>query len=331
MNNKISLKDIAELAGVTKMTVSRYIRTPEKVSKETAKAISDIIEEINYVPKRAPGIQLNAQSFTIGVLIPSFQNQIFADILAGIESVTSGNKYQPLIANFNYSKESEEEVIINLLSYNIDGIILTEKLHTQRTMKFLRAAKIPIVETMDISGDRLDMAIGFDNRQAAFDMVTTMLRKRLRQHIVYLGSKNDPRDEQRYQGYSEAMRQRGLQSHRVNPQSISSVNLGSTLMKDTLEAFPQLDGVFCSNDDIAVGALMFCQENNISVPDEVAIAGFHGLEIGRQLRHHLSTIITPRFHIGRTAASMLISKLKNDVDIPSTVDMGYQVYEGATI
>ncbi|EFK0624547.1 TPA: DUF853 family protein [Escherichia coli] len=199
-NHRISLQDIATLAGVTKMTVSRYIRSPKKVAKETGERIAKIMEEINYIPNRAPGMLLNAQSYTLGILIPSFQNQLFADILAGIESVTSVHNYQTLIANYNYDRDSEEESVINLLSYNIDGIILSEKYHTIRTVKFLRSATIPVVELMDVQGERLDMEVGFDNRQAAFDMVCTMLDKRVRRKILYLGSKDDTRDEQRYQG-----------------------------------------------------------------------------------------------------------------------------------
>ncbi|MWP35253.1 LacI family DNA-binding transcriptional regulator, partial [Escherichia coli] len=177
-NHRISLQDIATLAGVTKMTVSRYIRSPKKVAKETGERIAKIMEEINYIPN---------------------------DILAGIESVTSVHNYQTLIANYNYDRDSEEESVINLLSYNIDGIILSEKYHTIRTVKFLRSATIPVVELMDVQGERLDMEVGFDNRQAAFDMVCTMLDKRVRRKILYLGSKDDTRDEQRYQGYCDAM------------------------------------------------------------------------------------------------------------------------------
>ncbi|MCV5473603.1 helix-turn-helix domain-containing protein, partial [Escherichia coli] len=76
-NHRISLQDIATLAGVTKMTVSRYIRSPKKVAKETGERIAKIMEEINYIPNRAPGMLLNAQSYTLGILIPSFQNQLF--------------------------------------------------------------------------------------------------------------------------------------------------------------------------------------------------------------------------------------------------------------
>ncbi|EDT1604648.1 TPA: positive regulator of L-idonate catabolism [Salmonella enterica subsp. houtenae] len=195
---------------------------------------AQIMEEINYIPNRAPAMLLNAQSYSLGVLIPFFQNQLFADILAGIESVTSGHNYQTLMANYNYDRDSEEESVINLLSYNIDGIILSEKYHTLRTVKFLRSTPLPIVELMDIQGDRLDMEVGFDNRQAAFDMVSTLLDKRRRRKILYLGSKDDIRDEQRYHGYCDAMTRRGLAPLRINPRAISSIHLGIQLMRDAL-------------------------------------------------------------------------------------------------
>ena len=330
-NHRISLQDIATLAGVTKMTVSRYIRSPKKVAKETGERIAQIMEEINYIPNRAPAMLLNAQSYTLGVLIPSFQNQLFADILAGIESVTSDHNYQTLIANYNYDRESEEESVINLLSYNIDGIILSEKYHTLRTVKFLRSANIPVVELMDIQGDRLDMEVGFDNRQAAFDMVSTMLDKRQRRKILYLGSKDDVRDEQRYRGYCDAMTRRGLVPLRVNPRSISSIHLGTQMMRDALAAHPDLDGVFCTNDDIAMGALLLCRELDLAVPEQISIAGFHGLEMGRQMIPSLASVITPRFDIGRMAAQMLLSNIKNNDQNHNTVDLGYQIYHGNTL
>ncbi|EOM8300451.1 DNA-binding transcriptional regulator IdnR [Escherichia coli] len=330
-NHRISLQDIATLAGVTKMTVSRYIRSPKKVAKETGERIAKIMEEINYIPNRAPGMLLNAQSYTLGILIPSFQNQLFADILAGIESVTSEHNYQTLIANYNYDRDSEEESVINLLSYNIDGIILSEKYHTIRTVKILRSATIPVVELMDVQGERLDMEVGFDNRQAAFDMVCTMLEKRVRHKILYLGSKDDTRDEQRYQGYCDAMMLHNLSPLRMNPRAISSIHLGMQLMRDALSANPDLDGVFCTNDDIAMGALLLCRERNLAVPEQISIAGFHGLEIGRQMIPSLASVITPRFDIGRMAAQMLLSKIKNNDHNHNTVDLGYQIYQGNTL
>ena len=127
-NHRISLQDIATLAGVTKMTVSRYIRSPKKVAKETGERIAKIMEEINYIPNRAPGMLLNAQSYTLGILIPSFQNQLFADILAGIESVTSEHNYQTLIANYNYDRDSEEESVITCSLITLTGLFFRKNI-----------------------------------------------------------------------------------------------------------------------------------------------------------------------------------------------------------
>lgn len=178
---------------------------------------------------------------------------------------------------------------------------------------------------------RLDMEVGFDNRQAAFDMVCTMLEKRVRHKILYLGSKDDTRDEQRYQGYCDAMMLHNLSPLRMNPRAISSIHLGMQLMRDALSANPDLDGVFCTNDDIAMGALLLCRERNLAVPEQISIAGFHGLEIGRQMIPSLASVITPRFDIGRMAAQMLLSKIKNNDHNHNTVDLGYQIYHGNTL
>ncbi|WP_437612166.1 DNA-binding transcriptional regulator IdnR [Erwinia sp. V71] len=329
-SHRISLQDIATLAGVTKMTVSRYLRTPEKVAAATGEKIAQIIEEINYVPNRAPEMLLSAKSYTIGVLIPSFKNQIFADLLAGIEAATKEGRYQTLIANYNYNAQSEEEQIINLLSWNIDGIILSEKAHTLRAVKYLRAAKIPVVEVMDTEGGCLDMEVGFNNFNAGYDMTKTLLEQGRRQ-IIYFGSQHDRRDEHRFRGYSQAMSERGLPPQRVNPKAISSQQLGARMLESALQDFPSLDAIFCTNDDLSLGALLWCQRHGIAVPQQIAIAGFHGLDISREMYPSVASVITPRYAIGYTAAELLLKKIGDTGFVASSVDLSYQIFMGETI
>ena len=328
-NYRVSLQDIATFAGVTKTTVSRYLRTPDKVAKATGIKIAYIIEELNYIPNRAPEMMLNAVSHSIGILVPSLNNQVFSDVLAGIEAVTSVNDYQTLIANYNYSKDIEERQIVNLLSYNIDGIILMEKEHTLRSIKSLRAAKIPIVEVMDTRAEYMDIQVGYDNQEAAFDMLSTMLTSGKRR-IIYLGARDDLRDRQRYQGYAQAMESFGLTPAMMTANEISSFSLGADIFKQALKRFPDLDGLFCTNDDIAVGALLECLRQNINVPAAIAVAGFHGLDIGRAITPRLASVITPRIGMGKCAAEMLLKKIKNE-NITYSVDLGYQIFRGGTV
>ena len=167
---RITLHDIAELAGVTKMTVSRYLRTPEKVKPETAERIASVIAEIGYQPDPDNPAMTSVAVPRIGVLIPSFHNQIFADLLAGIESVAAGHGYQTLVVNYDYDRQREEEQIAAVLAFNVKGLLLTESVHSLRADKYLNAAKIPIAEVMGLAENPGRINVGFDNFQAGFDM-----------------------------------------------------------------------------------------------------------------------------------------------------------------
>ncbi|NDL65848.1 DNA-binding transcriptional regulator IdnR [Acerihabitans arboris] len=326
---RITLQDIATLAGVTKMTVSRYLRDPNQVSEKSRQLISKALEGINYIPNRAPEILLNSHSKCIGILIPSFKNQIFSDVLAGIESVTSAHSYQTIIANYDYESKIEEEKIINLLSYNIDAIILTGKEHTERTRQFLRMANIPIAEIMDITEEYLDIQVGFDNEKAAYDMAQAILESG-KKNIVYVGSMADPRDASRYRGVCQALEQVGKTPLQLLPKSISSIALGSQLFIRAQREFPGVDALFCTNDDLAVGALLECQSQGIRVPEQMAIVGFHGLDIGRANVQKLASVITPRFDIGKTTAELLLKRLAGK-SVVRNVDLNYQIYFGQTL
>jgi LacI family gluconate utilization system Gnt-II transcriptional activator len=93
---------------------------------------------------------------------------------------------------------------------------------------------------------------------------------------------------------------------------------------------PDIDAIFCTNDDLAVGVLLECQAQQIGVPEQIAVAGFHGLEIGRARLQKIASVITPRFEIGKTAADILLKRLTGK-DAPGSVNVGYQIYYGDTL
>lgn len=328
-NHRISLQDIATLAGISKMTVSRYLRDSRQVSAKTRKKIAEILDEVNYVPSRAPNIMLSAKSNSIGVLIPSFQNLVFPDILSGLEFVTNQHGYQLLISEYHYSKEQEENQILNLLSYDIEGLVLCEKNHTLRALSYLQSLKIPVIEIMDTLETQVDIEIGFDNQSAAYHMVSAMIASG-KKNIYYFGSRNDQRDNQRYIGYRMAMQEHSLSARRVSPNSISSFSLGAMMLQEALREEPTPDGIFCTNDDIAVGVLQACLRCGIKVPEQIAIAGFHGLDIGKAVTPVLASVITPRFEIGKKAAEVIIKKM-NVTPEHGSFDLGFKIFTGETI
>lgn len=326
---RITLNDIAELAGVTKMTVSRYLRTPDKVKPETAGRIASVIAEIGYEPDPDNPAMSSTVVPRIGVLIPSFHNQIFADLLAGIESVTAAHGYQTLVVNYDYDRQREEEQIAAVLAFNVKGLLLTESVHTLRAEKYLNAAKIPVAEVMGLSDNPGRINVGFDNFKAGMDM-TNMLLASGKRHIVYFGSMSDVRDEQRYAGYCQAMEAAGLTVGRIAPNKVSSVSIGTGMMTLARQMYADMDGILCTNDDLAVGVLQECLASGIRVPQTLAIAGFHGLEIGLVVSPRLASVLTPRAEMGKVATEILIKKIKGLPTIEK-VDLHYRLSMGETI
>jgi len=315
---RITLNDIAVLAGVTKMTVSRFLRTPEKVKADTAKRIANVIEEVGFEPD-SDNPQITSQSIPrIGVLIPSFNNQIFSELLAGIETVTEAQGYQTLVVSYDYSLQKEEEQIAALLAFNIKALILTDTAHSLRAEKYLQAAKIPIAEVMGIAHQPERINVGFDNLQAGFK-ATQALIEAGRKHIAYFGSMSDLRDQQRYQGYCDAMNAAGLTTTHISPEKVSSIETGAMMMREALDSVPNLDAIFCTNDDLAIGVLRACQSAGIDIPRGIAIVGFHGLEIGQITTPRLTSIKTPRYQVGKQATELLLQRVQGNKTVNQVI------------
>lgn len=325
-----TLQDVADRVGVTKMTVSRCLRDPSQVSEAVRDKVAQAVEELGYIPNRAPDILSNAKSNAIGVLVPSLTNQVFAEVIRGIEAATAPAGYQTMIAHYGYSAELEEQSIASLLSYNVDAIILSQTTHTEKSRKMLETASIPIVEIMDSVSPAVEQAVGFDNTAAAEAMTNAMLDKGCKQ-IAYFAARMDQRTHLKMTGYLQAMQARGLMPVTLQTEEASSFTLGASLLTQLLKEYPNVDGIFCTNDDLAIGALYECQRRGIKVPEDIAIAGFHGLDISNAMVPKLATVVTPREQIGKVAAEQLLARLKGQTAWQTAIDLGYSIETGESL
>lgn len=329
-NRRPGLQDVAELVGVSKMTISRYLRDRSLVSESLQSKIEDALNSCGYIPNRAPEILSNAKSKAIGVLLPSLTNQVFAEVLRGIERVTDAHGYQTMIAHFGYSPEREEMRLTSLLSYNIDGLILSERSHTERTRQMLNVAGIPVVEMMDSVSPYLDMAVGFDNFEAARQM-TQKIISRGHKNVVYLSARQDERSFIKQQGYEQAMKESGLEPKSIATQEASSYSLGAYLFQKSLHRYPETDGIFCTNDDLAIGAVFECKRLGLSVPDDISIAGFHGHDVGQAMSPRLASVLTPREKMGEIAAEKLLMRLNGENVDEKLIDLSFTILAGGSI
>lgn len=324
------LIEIANLAGVSKMTVSRFLRDPDQVSSALQQKIAAVIERLGYIPNKAPDMLSNAKSHAIGVVLPSLTNQVFADVLKGIEMITDARGYQTMIAHTGYSQDKEEMRLRSLLGYNVDGLILTERTHNPATLKMLEIAGIPVVEIMDSISPCIDMAVGFDNFSITKNMICRMLAKG-RKNIVYFSARQDDRSIIRQRAYEETMLEAGLTPHTVATKDPSSYSLGAKLLHNALTQYPNIDGVFCTNDDLALGTLFECQRLKIDVPKQIAIVGFHGHDVGQAITPKLASILTPRVEMGKVAAELLLKRIDGEVISNKIIDLPVEYLDGESL
>ncbi|MZI92453.1 gluconate operon transcriptional repressor GntR [Vibrio sp. CAIM 722] len=325
-----TLQDVADQVGVTKMTVSRYLKDPNRVSEKTRERIANALESCGYIPNRAPEILAQSRSRAIGVLVPSLTNQVFAEVIRGIEKVTGKFCYQTMFAHYGYRPDVEEARVASLLSYNIDGLLLSESYHTPRTVRMIETAGIPVIEMMDIASPSMQQCVGFDNTLAAKEMVEAMIAQGHR-NIVYLGARMDVRTKLKMHGYESVMRSAELTPRVVTTDDASSFSLGASLLRKSLALYPDLDSFFCTNDDLAAGVIFECQRQGIRVPQDIGVAGFHGHDIGQSMAPKLASVVTPREQIGRISATELLERLEGKEVEKSIINLGYRIDLGESL
>ncbi|MEQ4582487.1 MAG: substrate-binding domain-containing protein, partial [Pantoea agglomerans] len=145
------------------------------------------------------------------------------------------------------------------------------------------------------------------------------------------GARLDERTLQKQRGYEIAMREAGLTPRSVMMEDASSFSAGCDLLREAQRLYPETDSLFCTNDDLAVGAMFECQRQGLQVPSQMAIAGFHGHDISQVVTPQLATVLTPRDRMGREAAALLLARIAGETSTCQPLDVGFEISEGGSI
>jgi LacI family transcriptional regulator, gluconate utilization system Gnt-I transcriptional repressor len=326
-----TLAEVAKLANVSAITVSRTIRNKGPITERTREKVIAAIHEIGYVPNRIAGSLASSDSNLMGVIIPSLSNIVFPEVLHGINAALEESGYQPVVGITNYNIDAEEKLVRALLAWKPAAMIIAGFDHTDATRRMLENSGIRIAELMDIDQTPIDIAVGLSHHRAGYDTGQYLIKQGYRR-FGYVGHDwgADRRARQRYDGLEMALRQAGLT---LIGQAIvdgpSSTLAGRAMLADLIQRKPKIDVVVFSNDDMAVGGVFHCFSSNITLKSQLAIFGFNGLDIGQSLPVQLSTIRSNRFLIGRTAVEKIIERPKRNRK-PVVIDTGYEIIAGGT-
>jgi LacI family gluconate utilization system Gnt-I transcriptional repressor len=262
----------------------------------------------------------------IGVVIPSLTNNVFADVLRGIYDSLEGSRYSIQLANTRYSILQEEKLLQLFRAQKPAGLIVTGINQTADSRAILESMNCPVAQIMEIGDEPVDMMVGFSHYEASSAAIAHILAQG-RRRIGFLGARMDPRVQRRFEGYRDAMKAASLFDPNlvVTTTVPTTVTLGGTLFADLVAQSPDIDAVFCVNDDLALGVLFECQRRRISVPRDLAIVGFNDLEFMASAVPSLTSVRTNRYEMGRHAVTMVIDAIEGRRPEVPVLDLGFQL------
>ena len=327
-SRRATLADVASRAGVSSVTVSRALRNPDLVSDALRLRIESAVGELAYIPNQMASALASAQTDTIGVVVPSLTNGVFGDYLRGIHDVLTPRGFQVLVLNARYSPIEEEKAIATLLGRHPEAMIVAGIDQTDHARRMLEQSGIPVVQTMELAADPIDINIGMSHSDAGYEAARYLLGLGHRR-IGMVEARLDARARRRLGGYRRAMEEAGIDTNHLVASSVhrSTVQLGGELLVQLLAAAPDVDAVFCCNDDLALGVLFACQRRNIRVPQDISILGFNDLDFAASAYPTLSSVAVPRLEMGEQAATTILQIIRAPKQRPAEtrIDLGFRI------
>lgn len=323
---RITLADVARLAQVSPITVSRALRGERAVDADLVARVQAAASELGYVPDPAARALASRHSAQVVVLVPLLSNALFVDVLEAVQRTLRPAGYQMLMGVTHYDPNEEEYLLRELLQHRPAGLLVTGFERNEATRQLMAQSGVPCVHLMEMSGAHGVYSVGFSQADAGADM-TRHLLARGRRRIAFAGAQLDPRTMQRLAGWRAALEQVKLFDERLswlNP-APSSMALGGEMLAQILQAQPDVDAIFFCNDDLAQGALLAALRLGLAVPERVAVAGFNDLTGSDQMLPTLTTVHTPRSEIGSAAARMLLALMNREPVASPCVDLGYRL------
>lgn len=314
-----TLSAVARLAGVSSITVSRVVRLPGLVAPETRSRVEAAMRELGYVPNQLAGALASARTRSVGVLVPTIANSIFADTVQGLSDELEPLGYAVILAQSRYDDAREDHMLAALLSRRPEAIIMVGSPATDDGARLLRRAGIPVAETWDLPAAPIDAVAGFDN-YAAGEAVARHLVTQGRASLAFMGG-DDPRATRRWNGFKDAAEALGAKTPR---RLILERNASGSVV--ALAELPGVDAVFAANDAHAIGFMSglrsagLLRNSGPAAEQPVAVIGLGDLEMGRLIAPSLSTIRVHGDAIGRTAAKLMLTR-----EGPRHIDLGFEL------
>ncbi len=325
---RMTINEIAKLAGVSRATVSRYLNQGY-VSEEKKEAIRKVIEETGYEPSQQARTLRSKMTNLIGVIIPRIQSEAVSRMVAGISEVLSAQGYELLLANTQNDPKQELKYLKIFRKNRVDGILYMGTMFSKEHLRLMEESDVPIV----VVAQEVEKysCVYQDDYHAACEL-TKVLVKNV-EHCGYVGvtTKDKAVGDARKKGYLQAMHDLGKKADKDRMfETQFRIQGGYEKAKELMEKYPDTDAIFCATDSLAMGVLRYLKEQHIAVPEQVKLAGFGDTEMGSAVFPAITSVHFYYKTTGIEAAKLMLEILRTDNDIKKQIKMGFEIAEKET-
>lgn len=309
-----TLMDVARRAGVSTATVSRCLNSPDRVIEATRSKVLEAVRDLGYSPNFGARVMVARRTHTIGAIIPTMENAIFARGLQAFQEELRESGYTLLVASSSYRAEVEEEQIRSLVARGADGLLLIGHDRDPAIYRFLETQGIPVLVAWAFDRAAPLVSVGFDNRKAMQALAENVIGLGHREiGLISAPVKSNDRARERVEGIRAAAQAAGLPD--------SSLQLVETDygIETGADAFAQLMGcdvrptvVMCGNDVLAVGAIKQARDMGLEVPRDISVTGFDDIELASVVSPALTTVHVPHRAMGRRSAMQLVQMVEGN-------------------
>ncbi|MFN7572781.1 MAG: LacI family DNA-binding transcriptional regulator [Betaproteobacteria bacterium] len=327
-SSRKTIHDVARRAKVSAATVSRVLNESATVAPGTVARVRRAVQALNFRPNLAGRSLRAARTRSLGVVVPTLANPVFAECLAGVEAAARAHGHTLSLATTGYRAAAEEDAVEALLRQRVDGLVLTvTDAARNRVLDRLDRERVPYVLVFNQLARAERPTVSVDNRAAAREAVEHLIGLGHRAIRMVTGQfRQSDRARLRYRGYREAMTAAGLAP--LPPLQMPFLAPDARmLLVEALAARSRPTAFFCSNDHLALTVIRDLRALGRRVPDEVSVAGFDGIRIGGLTAPSLTTVVQPSEEIGRAAVDRLLHSIA-DAPLPVPAILPHTLRQG---
>ncbi|MGX7245007.1 LacI family DNA-binding transcriptional regulator [Enterococcus quebecensis] len=311
---KLTIKEIADMSGVSVTTVSQILNNKgSRFSEQTRKKVLAVVEEYDYKPDYFASNIITRHSKTIGMVVPDVTDFFFAKVIEGVETYLNSLGYMILLCNSKHDEEKATQYVTELVHRSVDGIIFATPniLPTNHILRNKTQRKVPVILVDRGINPRETGRLIVKEYEGVYQAVCYLIKQGHR-HIGML-KENDGYYQltERVTAYQHALKDNGIPL-REEYMCSGDLNLGGgyTAAKNVLKN-QKITAIFCGNDEMAMGAYQAIESCGKKIPDDISVIGFDGLEISEYLVPGLTTVYQPSFDIGFYAAQYLVEAINH--------------------